>query len=40
MMDGMLWASLVLVGVPLAVGIGVLIVILRHRKGRDQPDPR
>ena len=30
-MEGMLWAGLVMVGVPLLVGIGVAIVIMRHR---------
>lgn len=30
-MEGMLWAGLVMIGVPLLVGIGVAVVIMRHR---------
>jgi hypothetical protein len=30
-MEGMLWAGLVMIGVPLLVGIGVAIVIVRQR---------
>jgi hypothetical protein len=30
-MSGMLWAALLMVGVPLAIGIGVLFMILRRR---------
>lgn len=30
-MDGMLWAAAVLLGVPLAIGVGVAIAILRRR---------
>jgi hypothetical protein len=31
-MDGMLWASLLMVGLPLAIGVGVLIAVVRHRR--------
>ena len=30
-MEGMLWAGLVMIGVPLLVGIGVVVAIVRHR---------
>jgi len=32
-MTGMLWAALLLIAVPLAIGIGVLIMVLRRRDG-------
>lgn len=32
MMEGMVWAGLLLVLVPLAIGIGVAVVLLRRRK--------
>jgi hypothetical protein len=38
-MTGMLWAALFMVGVPLAIGVGVLITVLRRRRGDDQPAP-
>jgi len=41
-MTGMLWAALVMVGVPLAIGIGVLVMVIRRRNGADDrpsPDP-
>lgn len=34
-MTGMMWAALFMVGVPLAIGIGVLIMVLRRRHGED-----
>jgi hypothetical protein len=34
-MTGMLWAGLLMVGVPLAIGIGVLVMVLRRRDGSD-----
>jgi len=34
-MTGMLWAALLMVGVPLAIGIGVLVMIVRRRDGAD-----
>ena len=34
-MTGMMWAALFMVGVPLAIGIGVLILVLRRRPGED-----
>ena len=36
-MTGMLWAALFMVGVPLAIGVGVLIAVLRRRRGDDSP---
>jgi hypothetical protein len=40
-MTGMLWATLFMVGVPLAIGIGVLVTVLRRRHGDDSaPHPR
>ena len=33
-MTGMLWAALMMVGVPLAIGAGVLVAIVR-RRGRE-----
>ncbi|HET6342813.1 MAG TPA: hypothetical protein VFG78_11615 [Gemmatimonadota bacterium] len=33
LMEGMLWAGLLLVAVPLGVGIGVLVLLLRRRDG-------
>jgi hypothetical protein len=38
-MTGMLWAALFMVGVPLAIGVGVLITVLRRRRGGDHPAP-
>lgn len=38
-MTGMLWAALFMVGVPLAIGIGVLVTVLRRRHGDDNPTP-
>lgn len=41
-MTGMLWAALLMVGVPLAIGIGVLVMVFRRRSGaadRPSPDP-
>jgi hypothetical protein len=32
-MTGMLWAALFMVGVPLAIGVGVLVAVLRRRRG-------
>ena len=39
-MTGMLWAALFMVGVPLAIGIGVLVMVLRRRErsGGDVPE--
>lgn len=34
LMEGMLWASLLMVGVPLLIGIGVAVVLLRRRADR------
>ena len=34
-MEGMLWAAAMMIGVPLAIAIGVTIVILRHRRRQD-----
>jgi hypothetical protein len=32
-MEGMLWATLFMIGVPLAIGIGVLVLVVRrHRR--------
>ena len=31
LMTGMLWAAAMMVGVPLAIGVGVLIHVLRRR---------
>ena len=40
-MTGMMWAALFMVGVPLAIGIGVLILVLRRRHaGDDHPAQR
>ena len=36
-MTGMLWAALFMVGVPLAIGVGVLITVLRRRRGDHHP---
>lgn len=39
-MEGMLWAGVLLVAVPIGVGIGVLVLFLRRRDGdhgRDLP---
>ncbi len=39
-MTGMLWAALFMVGVPLAIGVGVLITVLRRRReGDGSPRP-
>lgn len=35
-MTGMLWAGIVMVGVPLAIGIGVLFLVVRRRRA-DEP---
>ena len=35
-MTGMLWAGIVMVGVPLAIGIGVLLLVVRRRRA-DEP---
>ncbi len=37
-MEGMLWAGLLLVAVPLAIGLGVLILLLRRRNREDGGD--
>ncbi|MGH7573114.1 MAG: hypothetical protein ACREMK_14925 [Gemmatimonadota bacterium] len=40
LMEGMLWAGLLLVVVPLAIGLGVLVLLLRrrnHDNGGDLP---
>jgi hypothetical protein len=34
-MTGMMWAALFMVGVPLAIGIGVLVMVLRGRQRGD-----
>ena len=34
-MTGMLWAAAFMVGVPLAIGIGVLVLVLRRRHASD-----
>jgi hypothetical protein len=31
LMEGMLWAALLLVAVPLAIGIGVAVMLVRRR---------
>jgi hypothetical protein len=31
MMDGLLWASVLLLAVPLAIGIGIVVVVVRRR---------
>ena len=36
-MTGMLWAAVFMVGVPLAIGIGVLVLVLRRRHDGDDP---
>ena len=39
-MEGMLWAALLMVVVPLLIGLGVLVVLLRRRNrenGGDAP---
>ena len=36
LMTGMLWAGAMMVAVPLAIGVGVLIVILRRRDRGDR----
>lgn len=33
LMEGMLWAGVLLVVVPLGVGLGVLVLLLRRRDG-------
>ncbi|MGH7542799.1 MAG: hypothetical protein ACREK7_02575 [Gemmatimonadota bacterium] len=38
LMEGMLWAGLLLIAVPLGIGIGVLILILRRRSGDNGGD--
>jgi hypothetical protein len=39
-MTGMLWAALFMVGVPLSIGIGVFVMVLRKRSrsGDDVPE--
>ena len=39
-MTGMLWAALFMVGVPLSIGIGVFVMVLRNRSrsGDDLPE--
>lgn len=37
-MEGMLWAGLLLIAVPLGVGIGVLVLLLRRRSGDNGGD--
>ncbi len=39
-MTGMLWAGLFMVAVPLSIGIGVLVMVLRRRdrSGDDVPE--
>jgi hypothetical protein len=31
MMDGMLWAGILLIAVPLAVGVGIVVMLVRRR---------
>jgi hypothetical protein len=31
-MEGMLWATLFMIGVPLAIGIGVVVLLVRRRR--------
>ncbi len=38
LMEGMLWAGLLLIAVPLGVGIGVLVLLLRRRSGDNGGD--
>ncbi|MGH7565383.1 MAG: hypothetical protein ACREK2_00990 [Gemmatimonadota bacterium] len=38
-MTGMLWAALFMVGVPLAIGIGVLVMVIRRRGPSDDRVP-
>lgn len=33
LMEGMLWAMLLLIVVPLGVGLGILVLLLRRRDG-------
>lgn len=33
LMEGMLWAGLLLIAVPLGVGVGILVLLLRRRDG-------
>jgi hypothetical protein len=37
-MEGMLWAGVLLVAVPLGIGVGLLILLLRRRSGDDGGD--
>lgn len=37
---GMLWAAALLVGAPLAIGIGVAVFVLRGRRGSGEESPR
>jgi hypothetical protein len=30
-MDGMLWASLLMLAVPLAIGVGIVVMLVRRR---------
>lgn len=40
-MTGMLWAALFMVAVPLAIGIGVFVMVIRRRSRSEDsiPDP-
>ena len=38
LMEGMLWAGLLLVAVPVGVGVGVLVLFLRRRDGDQGAD--
>jgi hypothetical protein len=38
LMEGMLWAGVLLLAVPLAIGIGVLVLLLRRRSGDNGGD--
>lgn len=37
-MEGMLWAALLLVAVPLLIGLGVLVILLRRRNRENDGD--
>jgi len=39
LMSGMLWAALFMVGVPLAIGIGVFVMVIRRRDRSDDHVP-
>lgn len=38
LMEGMLWAALLLVAVPLLIGLGVLVILLRRRNRENGGD--